>query len=91
VGRLHVDPLLGFCVHPAAENAATWKRKNVHAVVVDDSDFKIAADWRGKYRLPIHKRTSGNPPLIKKYRAVASYQIDLDQSEEKVAELTERP
>jgi hypothetical protein len=54
VGRLHFNPLLGFRVHPAAEDAAAWKRKSVHTVVSNDGQFEVAVEWRGGYWLPLH-------------------------------------
>ena len=78
----HVDACFSLGVDPTAEDA--WKRESVHAVVTDDCEFKIAIKWRGGYRLPIHTISPLATVLVKEYRAVSNYRIDLDQSDEKV-------
>jgi len=54
VGRLNVDPLRGFRFDLAAEDAAAWKGKRVHAVIVDHGQFKVAVERRAGYSLPLH-------------------------------------
>ena len=51
-----VDPLLGFCVDPTAEDAAAWEYQRVHPTgSVEDSQFKITVEGRGGDRLPFHR------------------------------------
>ena len=72
--RVHIDPLLGFSIDPATEDASAWEHKRMRAVVTDDSKFKIAVERRRRYCLPLH---------IKNYLALHSQRFDLDQINEK--------
>ncbi len=56
MGGAHLDLLVGFRIHPAAEDAAAWKHERMHAIVSDDGQFKRTVKWRGVYRLPLHAR-----------------------------------
>jgi hypothetical protein len=51
----HVDTFLSLGINPTAEDATARKHQSVHAVVTDNCEFKIAAKWRGGYKLPIHR------------------------------------
>jgi hypothetical protein len=51
---LDVDPPSGLRAHPAAENATAGKDKGVHAIPLDDGQFKIAFERRARYGLPLH-------------------------------------
>ncbi len=57
MGRAHVDRLVGFCLHPAAEDATAGKSQSVYAIVTDDGQFQRAVKWRGGYELPLHVET----------------------------------
>lgn len=52
MGRAHVQPLLGFRVHPAAENAPAGKHQRMRPVIVDDGQLKVAGEWRGGDTFP---------------------------------------
>jgi len=80
----HVDAFPSLGIDPTAEDATAWKRECVYAIITDDCEFKIAIKWRGGYRLPIHTISPLATVLVKEYRAVSNYRIDLDQSDEKV-------
>lgn len=54
MGRVYLDPLLSFCINPAAKDAADRKREGVRAIIVDNRDFKVAVEWSGRYRFPVH-------------------------------------
>ncbi len=54
-----VDPFFRFRVDPTAENAANRKRKSACAIIFDDGDFKVAVEWRGGDRLPLHVEIMG--------------------------------
>ncbi len=68
MGRVHVDRLVGFDLHPAAEDATARKSDSV---VTDDGQFKRAIEWRGSYGLPLHRKS-------KRRRKAECF--DLDQS-----------
>ena len=57
MGRLNVDPLRGFRFDLAAEDAAAWKGKRVHAVIADHGQFKVAVERRSGYALPLHDQS----------------------------------
>ncbi len=71
MGRVHVDRLVGFCLHPAAEDATAGKSYSVYAIVTDDGQFKRAVEWRGSYGLPLH---------LKNKRRRKAECFDLDQT-----------
>ena len=62
MGRPHVQPLLGFHLHPSVENAAAWEYERVRPVVIDDGQLKIAVERRGGYLLP-HCRSLAAGPI----------------------------
>jgi hypothetical protein len=43
MGRTHVQPLLGFSLHPAANNAPARENQGVRDIIIDDGQLKIAA------------------------------------------------
>ena len=52
--RTHLDPLFGFHSDPPYRGAAARKHQRVLAVLVDDGQLKVAIEWRGRYRVPLH-------------------------------------
>jgi hypothetical protein len=59
--RADVDPRLGFCINPAAEDAAARKDEGMRAIVIDDGQLKVAVERCSRYRVPIH---GGNLHLL---------------------------
>lgn len=53
VCRLHVNAPFGFSLEPSAENTAARKNESVGSVITDDGQFKVAAEWCGRNRLPL--------------------------------------
>ena len=51
--RLHVNPLSGSRLDPSVKNTMARKNESVGAVVINDSEFKIAVEWRDLNRLPL--------------------------------------
>ena len=49
---MHVNALLCFCVDPSANGATASEHKLMWAVAVDESEFKIIAEWSDRYSLP---------------------------------------
>ena len=52
MGGPHVDPLPGFRVDPAGEDAPAREHERVRPVPVDDGKFEIAIEGRVGNRLP---------------------------------------
>jgi hypothetical protein len=52
--RADVNRPFGFCVDPSAEDAPARKHERVRALPVDDRQFKVAIERRGRYGVPIH-------------------------------------
>ena len=54
---VHIDPLPGFCVDPAAEDAAARKYQRVDLTgCIEDGQFEVTVERRGRYRLPFHSK-----------------------------------
>lgn len=51
--RLHVNSRSGFRLDPSVKNTTARKYESVGAVVINDSEFKIAVEWRDLSRLPL--------------------------------------
>jgi hypothetical protein len=49
-----IEMLLGLCVDPAADDAATRENKRVLALTIDNGEFHFAVKRRAIYRLPVH-------------------------------------
>ncbi len=54
MGRLDIDALLGFGIHPTAKDTAAWKCERVHTIIIDHGQFEVAIKRRGGYGLPFH-------------------------------------
>jgi len=61
MGRPHIQPFLGFGIHPAADNPPAGKHQRVRAVLVEDGEFKVAAERRIGYGLPHSVTLSAKP------------------------------
>lgn len=52
VGRTDVDPRPGRDILPAHRRLLAREHERVHAIVVDDGQFEVAAGWRACDRIP---------------------------------------
>ena len=52
MSRAHVQPFLGFQFHPSAGDAPAWEYERMRAIVIDDSQLKVAVERRAGYMLP---------------------------------------
>jgi hypothetical protein len=48
----HVNPPLAVSFDPPAKNPAAGKTDCTCAVCIDDGQFQIAVEWRGRYFVP---------------------------------------
>jgi hypothetical protein len=59
---MNVDPLLSLCVDPSAQNAPTGEDERMWAVPINDGQLKIAVEWCGRNRLPLHTSSIAKSP-----------------------------
>jgi hypothetical protein len=52
VSGLHINPTLGFCVDPTAQNAPAWKHERMRPLAVDDRQLKVTIKRRRLNVLP---------------------------------------
>ena len=61
MGRADVQPLLGFHLYPTGSDAPAREYERVQAVIVDDGQFEIAVERRGRNMFPHFIILKGQP------------------------------
>ena len=58
VSRAHVQPLAAVRIHPARGDTPAGKNQGMRPIPVEDGQFDIAVDRRGRYGVPHQARVS---------------------------------
>ncbi len=64
MSRPHIQPFLGFGIHPAADNTPARKNQRMRTVLVEDGQFKIATKRRIGYGLPHAVEFCASGPIL---------------------------